>query len=93
MELEIYNQSGEPKTGVSPSDSSTYREALMRKSELSLSFTLPEYIPLEVNDYIIFMGMRYTLVKAYRPRMRNLQTYSYNVVSTVRRLTWNALNT
>lgn len=79
MELEIYNQSGEPKTGVSPSDSSTCREALMRKSELSLSFTLPEYIPLEVNDYIIFMGMRYTLVKAYRPRMRNLQTYSYNV--------------
>ena len=79
MELKIYNQNDILKATVSPSDSSTSNEELMAESVLNLSFTLFEYIPLDVNDYIDFLGNRYWLIENYRPIKKSTIEYQYDV--------------
>lgn len=79
MKLDIYNQDGTLKVSVSPSDSSTCEDKLMAVDALSLSFTLYNYVPLDVNNYIDFSGVRYTLPSAYEPQMKSRQQYVYNV--------------
>lgn len=77
MKIEIYNQSGILKTAVSPSDNSTVKEEVMGDKVLNLSFTLPEYVSLEVNDYIDFSGERYTLLSGYEPVQKSSLEYEY----------------
>lgn len=77
MELIIYNQSGNPKLTISPDDTATHDKEIMNDSVVSLSFKLYEYIPLQINDYIIFEGERFTMLEYYIPELISTVEYSY----------------
>ena len=79
MELKIYNQSGGLKLTVSVTSSSTWNLELMSENALSLSFTFPACVPLQVNDYITLEGVRFSVKKEYKPRKKNSQEYRYSV--------------
>lgn len=79
MELKIYNQSGALKLTVSTSSSSTWNQELMREDAVSAAFTHPFYVPLDVNDYVMLEGVKFSIKKEYKPKQKNMQTYSYSV--------------
>lgn len=80
MELKIYNQSGVLKlTASMSSSSSTWNQELMTENAVSASFTHPVYAPLDVNDYILLEGVKFSIKKEYKPKQKNRQTYSYSV--------------
>lgn len=79
MELNIYSKDGSLKLTVSPSDSSTVTEEVGGECSVSLSFETFELCAIEVNDYIEVAGVRYKARMAYRPKMRNRQSYSYSL--------------
>ena len=79
MELNIYSKDGSLKLTVSPSDSSTVTEEVGGECSVSLSFDTFEFCAIEVNDYIEVAGIRYKARMAYRPKMRNRQSYSYSL--------------
>lgn len=79
MELKIYNQSGGLKLTASTSSSSTWNQELMTENAVSASFTHPVYVPLDVNDYILLEGVKFSIKKEYKPKQKNRQTYSYSV--------------
>ena len=78
MEIKIYSQDGSLRATVSPTDSSTVNEELMSDHVLNLSFTHHEYIQLEVNDHVDFLGKRYWLLKNYRPVKKSSIEYQYD---------------
>ncbi|MCC8095373.1 MAG: hypothetical protein LIP05_08455 [Tannerellaceae bacterium] len=78
MALNIYTQSGVLKATVSPSDNSTHQTAIMSENVLNLSFTLPEYLPLEVNDYTLFEGEKFELLEYYQPVKKSSIEYDYS---------------
>lgn len=79
MELKIYNQSGGLKLTVPVTSSSTWNLELMSENALSLSFTVPACVPLQVNDYITLEGVRFSVKKEYKPRKKDSQEYRYSV--------------
>lgn len=79
MELTIYNQKGQHRATVSPSDNSTHQYGIMADNVLSLSFTLFEFCKLEVNDYVFFAGQKFELLEDYRPEQGSTIEYNYNV--------------
>lgn len=79
MELKIYSQDGTLKMTVSPSDSSTHVHELMGENVVNASFTSPEYVSLDVNDYLELEGKTYKLHTAYEPRQKSMQEYAYDV--------------
>lgn len=79
MELKIYNQSGGLKLTASVTSSSTWNLELMTENALSLSFTVPVCVPLQVNDYITLEDVRFSVKKEYKPKKKNSQEYSYSV--------------
>ncbi|MFK2465450.1 hypothetical protein ACIXR3_14135 [Bacteroides fragilis] len=79
MELKIYSQNGTLKMTVSPSDSSTHVHELMGENVVNASFTSPEYVSLDVNDYLELEGSPYKLHTAYEPRQKSTQEYTYNI--------------
>lgn len=64
---------------VSPSDSSTHVHELMGENVVNASFTSPEYVSLDVNDYLELEGSPYKLHTAYEPRQKSTQEYTYNI--------------
>lgn len=74
-----YNQSGGLKLTVPVTSSSTWNLELMSENALSLSFTVPACVPLQVNDYITLEGVRFSVKKEYKPRKKNSQEYRYSV--------------
>ena len=79
MELKIYNRSGELKLTVSTSSSSTWNQELMKEYSVSVSFTHPSYVMLDVEDYVPLEGVKFSIKKEYKPRQKDTQTYSYSV--------------
>lgn len=79
MELKIYNQSGVLKLTVSTSSSSTWNNELMTENTVSASWVHSMYVPLEVNDYVILEGVKFSIKKEYKPKQKNTQTYDYSV--------------
>lgn len=79
MELKIYNQSGLLKLTVSTSSSSTWNNELMTENAVSASWVYPEYVPLDVNDYVMLEGVKFSIKKEYKPKQKDTQTYSYSV--------------
>jgi len=78
MELKIFTQGGVLKLTVSPSVSSTWNSELMVENAVSVSFTHPVYVQLEVNDYITLEGTKFAIQKQYKPKQKNEQEYTYN---------------
>lgn len=79
MELKIYNQNGELKLTASTSSSSTWNTELMTENAVSVSFTHPFYVPLDVNDYVLLSGIKFSINKEYKPKQKSTQEYSYSV--------------
>ena len=79
MLLTVYDKNGTMKASLSPDDSSTQVKAIQSDNVLTLSFTLYEYVALEVNDYVDFDGERYWLQERYLPDERNTQEWKYDV--------------
>lgn len=79
MELKIYNRSGELKLTVSTSSTTTWNQELMKEYSVSASFTHPSYVMLDVEDYVLLEGVKFSIKKEYKPRQKDTQTYSYSV--------------
>ncbi|MCR4699765.1 MAG: hypothetical protein K5757_02255 [Bacteroidaceae bacterium] len=79
MLLTLYDQYGSVKTTLSPNDSSTQDKEVQGDNVLSLSFTLYEYVSIDVNDYVDFEGERYWAVEKYLPQEKSTVEWEYNV--------------
>ena len=79
MEYEIYNSSGVIKLSVSASDNDAMVHELMNEHVVNLSFVIDEYVPLDINDYILFDGKRFDLLEKYTPEKVSTVEYEYNV--------------
>ncbi len=79
MELKVYKQDSTLRATISPEDNSTHQKGIMADNVLALSFKLYEFIPFEVNDYVDFLGERFTLLDRYRPQMTSTIEYQYDV--------------
>lgn len=79
MLLTVYDRGRQAKAVLSPDDSSTQVKAIQSDNVLTLSFTLYEYVALEVNDYVDFDGERYWLQERYLPDERSTQEWKYDV--------------
>ena len=79
MLLTVYDSNRQAKAVLSPDDNSTQVKAIQSDNVLTLSFTLYEYVALEVNDYVDFEGERYWLQERYLPDERNTQEWKYDV--------------
>lgn len=77
--ITIYGSDGMVKTQVPCDDNSTQEMELQGDNVLSLSFTLYEHVPLEVNDYAEFMGRRYWLMERYHPEQTSTVEWKYAV--------------
>jgi len=78
MEYKIYSQAGILKTSFDPGTSTHLHEAQV-DNVLNLSFTLNEYVSLDVNDYIDINADRFTLLESYKPVVKNTKQYEYSV--------------
>jgi len=79
MELKIYNQNKELKLTVDTSSSSTWNMELMAENAVSATFTHPFFVALDVNDYVILEGVKFSINKEYKPKQTSTQEYSYTV--------------
>ncbi len=79
MLLTLYDQYGIVKTTLSPNDTSTQDKEIQGDNVLSLSFTLYEYVSIDVNDYVVFEGERYWAVEKYLPQENSTVEWEYNV--------------
>ena len=79
MALKIYNQYGVLKVTVEPTDNSTQNWGVMSDNELSLSFTLYEFVALDVNDYVDFLGSRYWLAERFTPKQKSTIEWTYDI--------------
>ncbi|MDL2243850.1 hypothetical protein LJB84_03315, partial [Bacteroidales bacterium OttesenSCG-928-J19] len=79
MALNIYNQYGVLRATVEPADNSAQSWAIMSDNVLSLSFTLYEFISLDVNDYVDFLGSRYWLTERFTPKQKSTLEWVYDI--------------
>ncbi|WP_289699290.1 MULTISPECIES: hypothetical protein [Muribaculaceae] len=79
MLIKIYDKTGILKAELSPENSSTQVKEIQGDNVLSLSFTLPRHIALDVDDYADFMWERYWLTKQYRPKQKSTGEWIYNL--------------
>ena len=79
MLLTLYDQYGSVKATLSPNDTSTQDKEIQGDNVLSLSFTLYEYVGIDVNDYVDFEGERYWAVEKYLPNEKSTVEWEYNV--------------
>ena len=79
MLLTIYDRYGQKRTEVCADDSSTQAKEIQADNVLSLSFTLYEYVALDVNDYVDFMGERYWLMEKYHPTQKSSVEWAYDL--------------
>ena len=71
MLLTIYDRYKQKRVDVSPDDSCTQVKEVQGENVLSLSFTLTEYVALDVNDYVDYLGERYWLMEQYQPKQKS----------------------
>ena len=80
MLLTVYDKNGTMKASLSPDDNSTQVKAIQSDNVLTLSFTLYEYVALEVNDHVDFCGERYWLQERYLPCERSTQEWKLSLI-------------
>lgn len=79
MLLTLYDQDGNEKTTLSPNDTSTQDKEIQGDNVLNLSFTLYEYVSIDVNDYVDFEGERYWAVEKYQPQEKSTVEWGYDI--------------
>lgn len=76
--IKIYSKDNQIRC-IAPTANGQQEKQLQGDNVLSLSFTLYEFIQLDVNDYATFLGERYWLLERYKPRMKNTKEWEYNL--------------
>ena len=79
MLLTIYDRYKQKRADVSPDDNGTQVKEVQGENVLTLSFTLYEYVALDVNDYIDYLGERYWLMERYQPKQKSTVEWDYSV--------------
>lgn len=79
MLLTIYDRYMQKRVDVSPDDNCTQVKEVQGENVLTLSFTLYEYVALDVNDYIDYLGERYWLMECYQPKQKSTVEWDYSV--------------
>ena len=79
MLLTIYDRYGQKKAQVNADDNSTQTKEIQADNVLSLSFTLYEFVTLDVNDYVDFEGERYWLMERYHPTEKSSVEWAYDL--------------
>ena len=79
MLLTIYDRYTQKRVDVSPDDNGTQVKEVQGENVLTLSFTLYEYVALDVNDYIDYLGERYWLMECYQPIQKSTVEWDYSV--------------
>lgn len=79
MLLTLYDQYGNIKTIISPSDNSTQDKEIQGDNLLNLSFTLYEFVNIDVNDYVDYLGERYWAMEKYLPQEKSTVEWEYNI--------------
>ena len=79
MVITLYDKAGIKRATIAPNDSSSQQEQIQGDNILSLSFTHYEWIGLEVNDYVDFLGKRYYLMEQYKPKEKNESEWVYDI--------------
>ena len=77
--MTIYDRYKQKRVDVSPDDSCTQVKEVQGENVLSLSFTLTEYVALDVNDYVDYLGERYWLMEQYQPKQKSTVEWEYSV--------------
>ena len=79
MILTLYDSYGNVKARIEPDGSSTQEKEIQGDNLLNLSFTLYEFIPVDVNDYIDYGGERYRAVEKYVPAEKSTVEWEYSL--------------
>ena len=80
MLLTLYDSHGNAKARIEPDDSSTQDKEIQGDNLLKLSFTLYEFVPFDVNDYVDYCGERYRALERYVPSEKSSVEWDYNVL-------------
>lgn len=77
--LTLYTPSGTLKAKLEPEDSSRQTNGIQEDDVLSLSFTLYQFIEIDVNDYIDYWGTRYRCMQRTLPKQISTVEWKYDV--------------
>ena len=78
MILTLFDSSGNIKATIAPNDNSTQDKEIQGDNLLKLSFTLYEFIAIDVNDYVDYEGERYWATERYTPSEKSSMEWEYN---------------
>lgn len=79
MLLTLYDSYGNAKARIAPDESSTQDKEIQGDNLLKLSFTLYEFVPIDVNDYMDYGGERYWAVEKYAPAQKSTVEWEYSL--------------
>lgn len=79
MLLTLYDSYGNVKARIAPDESSTQDKEIQGDNLLKLSFTLYEFISIDVNDYMDYGGERYWAVEKYAPTQKSTVEWEYSL--------------
>lgn len=79
MLLTLYDSYGNEKARIEPDDSSTQDKEIQGDNLLKLSFTLYEFVAIDVNDYVDYGGERYWAVEKYVPAQKSTMEWEYSL--------------
>ncbi len=79
MLLTLYDSYGNVKARIAPDESSTQDKEIQGDNLLKLSFTLYEFVPIDVNDYVDYGGERYWAVEKYVPAQKSTVEWEYSL--------------
>lgn len=79
MLLTLYDSYGNVKARIAPDESSTQDKEIQGDNLLKLSFTLYEFVAIDVNDYVDYGGERYWAVEKYAPAQKNTVQWEYSL--------------
>lgn len=78
MGLQLYDRLGNLKAEFQPGDNDAQDKSIQGDNVLSLGFKLYEFMAVDVNDYVDFMGERYWAIERYVPVEKNRMEWEYN---------------
>ena len=76
--IEVYSKDHILRCVASSANGHQEKE-LQGDNKLQVTFTLYEYVQLDVNDYVDFLGERYWLMERYKPKMKNSKEWEYSL--------------
>ena len=78
MLLTLFDRYGNVKAEIEPDNSSTQEKEIQGDNLLKLSFTLYEFVSIDVNDYIEYGNERYWATVKYAPAQKSTMEWEYS---------------